>query len=356
MDTKEKNNWARHYDGLLWTSAAIMSTAIGGLLLYLASAPQFDLILALFVINITILTVYFSTSFRELRFIFQDNEKNDIEELIENREFIQWWPYVIIFLLLCLVWIKLLLDKLPGGSIYWVIIGILNLIFIIALGIRAEGNNLGKRKENIQNGRVNMLRSRFWLFIIIIIIIMEAFLVVSFLNKWNILVTSFVPAVIIFGSLVVLIDKIEHRVIDNRYSYYTRVIFSSVYLITSFAILAFFKDRMFYAEQITGFADIFRFIWCINSSLFGFALIASQDRFNTRLPYGPYLFYYPPILLAISALIYSLLSVSRLTNNYIFYFFSFSLCFILAFLVDNFWSIILKFLEKARIMINKLNS
>jgi hypothetical protein len=185
--------------------------------------------------------------------------------------------------------------------------------------------------------------------------IIEAFLVISFLNKWSILLTSFVPTVIIFSSLIVLIDKIENRVLDNRHSYYARVIFSSLYLVTSFAILLVFKDKIFYVEKMPGFNDIFRFVWCMNSSLFGFALIVSQGRFQPRLPYGPYIFYYPPILLIISALVYALLSISSNTNNHIFYFLSFSLCFILAFLTDKFWYIILKFVEKARIEIGKLS-
>ncbi len=355
MDPQEKHNWARHYDTLLWTSLAIMFTAIGGLLSYLALV-KFNLLLAFLVINIIILTVYFSASFRELRFIFQDIEEEGIKKLIDNREFLQWWPYIIIFLLLCLVWVKILLDNLPEGSVYWLIIGIINFIFIITLGIRANGSNLKERKERIQKGeKVNERIPHFWLFVIISIIIIDGFLIISFLNKWNILLTSSGPTVIIFSSLVVLMDKIERRVIVNWHSYYSRVIFSSLYLITGFAILLIFKDKIFYAEKMTDFTDIFRFIWCINSSLFGFALIVSQSRFHPRLPYGPYLFYYPPILLVISALIYSLLSIFNATNNHIFYFFSFSLCFILAFLIDKFWEIILKLIEKARIEIGKFN-
>lgn len=184
MDLKEKHEWARHYDALFWTVATIMSTAIGGLLLFLISA-KFDLVLALITINLIILTVYFTASFRELRFIFQDIENDDIKRVIEEREFLQWWPYLFIFLFLCVIWVKLLWEHIPEGKIYWLIIGIINFIFIISLGIRTNGKNLRERIKNIRGKKkFNKLQRHFWLFIIIIIIILEVVFITAFRYQW----------------------------------------------------------------------------------------------------------------------------------------------------------------------------
>lgn len=183
MDPKEKHEWARHYDALFWTVATIMSTVIGGILLFLISV-KFTLTLAFITINLIILSVYFAASFRELRFIFQDIENGDIKKIIDNREFLQWWPYLSIFILLCFFWVKLLLNELPEGRMYWIIIGIINLIFIILLGFRTNGSNLRKRVKRIKEGQAaTKFKSHFWMIIIIIIVILELFFMISFKNK-----------------------------------------------------------------------------------------------------------------------------------------------------------------------------
>ncbi len=189
MDSKEKHEWARHYDGLSWSVATIMSTAIGGLLLYLSSV--FNLILAFTVINLIILSVYFAASFRELRFIFQDIENDDIKIFVDHRSFLQWWPYLFIFMFLCLIWVGILFKNLPEGKIYWLIIALVNLIFIIAVGFRANGNNLKDRIKNIrEKKKFNKLDRHFWLIIITVIMALEVLLVSLFFSRKDIKVKN----------------------------------------------------------------------------------------------------------------------------------------------------------------------
>lgn len=184
MDLKEKYEWARHYDILFWTVATIMSTAIGGLLLFLASV-KFSLTLAFITINLIILTVYFAASFRELRFIFQDYKNDDIEKLIKNREFLQWWPYVFIFVLLCFYWIWLMCVNLPKGIIYWILIGAINLVFIMSLAFKANGSILEEwikqpqEKKNLPEWQLHI-----WAIDILGIIIVEVLVIFCFIYKW----------------------------------------------------------------------------------------------------------------------------------------------------------------------------
>lgn len=181
MERKEKQEWARHYDALFWTVATIMSAAIGGLLLFLISY-KFDSILAFVAITLIVLTVYFAASFRELRFMFQNIENDDMKKFADKREFIQWWPYLSIFLLLCLIWVNLLWNNAPEGWIYWLIIGVINFIFIIFLGVRTDASNLKKRLEKIRKkSEVSNLKVHLWL---IVIIGIEFFLILDFKFKW----------------------------------------------------------------------------------------------------------------------------------------------------------------------------
>jgi len=153
---------------------------------------------------------------------------------------------------------------------------------------------------------------------------------------------------IIFGSLVITVlnDQAINKIrIKNWHSYLARLFFSLFYLIAAVTIVYYLRDKMFYLDKKGNFDDLFRFAWCVSSSFVGFALIASQSRFSEKLPYGPYLFYYPVLLLMISSLVFSLVSIFDVTSNYIFYFLSFPLCFILSFLTDSFWDMVIKFIN-----------
>ena len=72
-----------------------------------------------------------------------------------------------------------------------------------------------------------------------------------------------------------------------------------------------------------------------------------QLRFDQRSPLPSYLVYYPVLLAVISAIIFSILHIFESTSGFVFYYFSFSLCFILSYLVDQFWNIITRIVSSA---------
>jgi hypothetical protein len=155
----------------------------------------------------------------------------------------------------------------------------------------------------------------------------------------------FIPIVIFI--FLVSIDFTTRRFdIKEFHPYFARVAFSCFYIFIALLLWYLFRDRIFYDERINNFGDWPRFVWCFISNSIGFALIVSQSRFNSKLPYGPYLFYYPVILIVFSSFIYSIFSIFEGTNNHIFYYLSFSSCFVLAFLIDRFWHIIIDAVTK----------
>jgi|GEM_PF-3055913 len=338
MDSKEKSDWARHYDILFWTTTMIMSAAIGGFLSYLST--NFNPLPAFIVTNLVILTVYFGASFRELRFIFQEGQDESAKLLIDKRDFLQWWPFIFLFMFLGLICEILLFKNTPEGKFYWITIGIINLILILFIGNRANGDILRQRMKEIREKKV--VNNLPWQSIVAVSILVEILLFSSYYLQWSFLFLLVPILAVSLCCFIFLLDKIEKREIVNLHAYYPRVIFISLYLTISVFLIIIFQDKIFYYDKLNCFEDIYRFVWCLSGSFMGFSLIASQLRFENRLPYGPYIFYYPPILLCISSLVYSIFSVWEMTNSYIFYFISFPLCFILAFLVDYFWKIILK--------------
>jgi hypothetical protein len=346
MDSKEKADWARHYDILFWTTTTIMSAAIGSFLSYLSSPSQFNPSLVFIVINLITLTVYFGASFRELRFIFQEDQDALTKLLIDKRDFLQWWVFISLFMFLGLICEILLFKNIPSGKFYWITIGIINLIFILFIGSRANGDILRLRIQEIKEKKV--VNNLPWQPIIAVLILVETLVFSSYYLEWPLhFILVPILAVLLYCSIFIL-DKIEKRKIVNLYAYYPRVLFITLYLTISVFLIIIFQDKIFSCDKLNCSRDIYRFIWCLSGSFMGFSLIASQLRFEARLPYGPYIFYYPPILLCISSLIYSIFSTWVITDSYIFYFITFPLCFILAFLVDYFWKIILKLINSIK--------
>jgi len=121
-----------------------------------------------------------------------------------------------------------------------------------------------------------------------------------------------------------------------------RVILTFVYSVIAIAgFVCFWYYEMFSLVEPQGRSYQFdRYLWCLSSSLFGFSFIAFHHRRRQKSPFPEYIFYYPGLLLVISALVFSILHLSEVLSGFVFYYLSFTLCFILSFLVDSFWKLV----------------
>jgi hypothetical protein len=127
--------------------------------------------------------------------------------------------------------------------------------------------------------------------------------------------------------------------IKKWHPYISRVVLSCLYLFVAIFLFYKFQDKILFLKNKNDFGDYWKLVWSIASSCIGFTLIASQCRFHEKIPYGAYMLYYPVILIVISSLVFSLVSIFGKTSNHFFYALSFSLCFILSFLIDQFWDL-----------------
>lgn len=132
-----------------------------------------------------------------------------------------------------------------------------------------------------------------------------------------------------------------------------RVIFAIFYYLLSILLVTHFKTKIFYFQVLKDSWNFYRFIWCFASSSFGFANIALISRKNDNSPLPQYLTYYPLQLLASSALIFSFLHFSEKTSGFLFYYLSFPLCFILGYLVDRIWEILLSITKNIKSVFGK---
>jgi len=114
-----------------------------------------------------------------------------------------------------------------------------------------------------------------------------------------------------------------------------RVFASLPYLVFAVAMVGFRFHEIVYVELQTGY-QWDRFLWCLSASSIGFFSIASRYWYNVKSPFPEYVSYYPVVLIAISALVFSIAHLYEGLGGFVFYYFSFALCFILALLVDSF--------------------
>ena len=103
------DEWARHYDILLWTVTTIFLVADGTLLVYCSESKNFRTSLALGGILFNLVTVYLVASMRELRHLVESTIDKD-NDLSSRRKLIQWRPFISIFLLIAVGWFWLLLK------------------------------------------------------------------------------------------------------------------------------------------------------------------------------------------------------------------------------------------------------
>ena len=106
-------------------------------------------------------------------------------------------------------------------------------------------------------------------------------------------------------------------------------------------------DKIFYATEKKDISSLYRLLWCGFGSMWGFSAIAFYWRKVPKTPFPEYLTYYPFLLLVISLVVFSTLHLFEKTSGYLFYYFSFGLCSLLGFQVDEFWKICLSVLKKA---------
>lgn len=130
-----------------------------------------------------------------------------------------------------------------------------------------------------------------------------------------------------------------------------RFILGIIFLLPLILIMLLWRDKIFYTTVTEGINMISpRFWWSISCSCFGFGVLTLHNVKNTSSPFPSYYFYYPILLIIISSLIFSILHLFTQTSNYIYYYFSFPLCFIFGYMVDYFWQImdsIIKLIKKS---------
>ncbi len=109
------DEWARHYDTLLWTATYILLAADGALLVYCSDRAKFRTSLAFGGMLLNVVTVYIAASMRELRHKVGGKLDRKMMETLKDRKLYQWGAFVTIFVLIAGGWILLLVENIN----YW---------------------------------------------------------------------------------------------------------------------------------------------------------------------------------------------------------------------------------------------
>ncbi len=130
-ESKNIEDWGRHFDTLLWTVTAIMAAAIGGLLVYVHNSINDGKKLDIFMVSsgylLTLAAVYLAASFRQLRLRCQKHYTDKIRMILEEKRLFQWPIYTSIFVILEVLWLKLIFE-------YSIIYFTLCVIFVLVCG------------------------------------------------------------------------------------------------------------------------------------------------------------------------------------------------------------------------------
>ena len=124
------------------------------------------------------------------------------------------------------------------------------------------------------------------------------------------------------------------------------VFFSIVYFVIAVGIFLLWRDKIFYLEPQSASYQPYRFLWCLSASSLGFSVLAFKLRRVPKLPYPLYITYYPALLVAQSALVFSVAHFFTASSGFTFYYLSFAVCFMLAVTVDDFWALIKSFVGR----------
>jgi hypothetical protein len=128
----------------------------------------------------------------------------------------------------------------------------------------------------------------------------------------------------------------------------TRIYYSVGYFILGILIICWRLrfDNLFYLKVEIDSYNYDRLWWCLASSCIGFAALAFRLRYNPKPPFPNYIYYYPFMLIVISALVFSACHLFEASSGFVFYSLSFALCVILSFLVDRFWHLCISIIER----------
>lgn len=145
-DNSQYDDWARHFDNLLWTITAIFLAANGALLVHQSEKANFLPGLAIGGLLLTGVTVYFAASMRELRHRVGEHLDPALRDILEkDRAIYQWQAFVTLFLLFAGSWIWLLVLYAPAFQFWWLVLGVVVVIFILVLGFGFERPKSGAK-------------------------------------------------------------------------------------------------------------------------------------------------------------------------------------------------------------------
>lgn len=133
---------------------------------------------------------------------------------------------------------------------------------------------------------------------------------------------------------------------QNKPIYGWRVFFSFVYLAIAASIVYFRRNEIFYLEPQLGSYQFDRFLWCLSISFLGFSVLVFQLWHHPQSTFPSYVTYYPAMLVAQSAPVFSISHLFTASSGFAFYYLSFAICLILAVQIDNFWSLISSIVSK----------
>ena len=123
---------------------------------------------------------------------------------------------------------------------------------------------------------------------------------------------------------------------------------SLAYLILGGLIVYIRRDSILYLSPDPVAYNFDRFLWCLASSFFGFSILAFSLKGHPKTPFPVYYSYYPFVLIVISAIVFSILHLFDKTSSFVFYYLSFAACFVLSFMIDQFWSIISTIIKRSK--------
>lgn len=143
MKVEQAHEWSRHYDTILWTVTSILITAISGLIVYMHSVNKFNRWLPLIGVLLTLLSVFFASSFRALRCRINEYlEKYKPEDVKFLRAphpmFRQRYVYFAIHGLILFVCFRLLICEDPEYRYLWWPLGVASFAFLIVWSWKAD--------------------------------------------------------------------------------------------------------------------------------------------------------------------------------------------------------------------------
>jgi hypothetical protein len=110
-----------------------------------------------------------------------------------------------------------------------------------------------------------------------------------------------------------------------------RVLFLFVYLVPTISFSIYLRKEIFYLCLNESSFNFFRFLWCFFSAIWGFSAVVLYFIYSKECSFRHYIITFPILCLAYAAMIFSLLHLWPNTSNFVFYYLSFALCFMLGF-------------------------